>query len=347
MIVKDDTRPLVTGPVAAPTVSFVICCYSDERWSLLVKAIRSCLAQDPPARDVVVVVDYNPNLLARIKELFPTVVAVPNAGQKGLSGARNTGIANATGCLVVFLDDDAVASPSFGARLAGPMSDPKVIGTGGMSVPAFEDTPPRWFPEEFYWTVGCTHRGVPRTAQVVRNPFGGAMAIRREAFERVGGFRSDLGRIDAIPLGCEETEWCIRAAQATPGGIFMHEPQAVMHHFVPLKRLTWSYFFSRCLAEGYSKAMVSRFVGAEDGLSSERSYVVRVLTRGVLEGIRDTLKGDVSGLGRAAAITSGLAVTTYGYVRGRLSRAIRERVDNAGKAPPIARRYAQEGSPAG
>ena len=127
----------------------------------------------------------------------------------------------------------------------------------------------------------------------------------------------------------------------------MHEPQAVMHHFVPLKRLTWSYFFSRCLAEGYSKAMVSRFVGAEDGLSSERSYVVRVLTRGVLEGIRDTLKGDVSGLGRAAAITSGLAVTTYGYVRGRLSRAIRERVDNAGKAPPIARRYAQEGSPAG
>ena len=347
MIVKPETRPYAEGTVTLPTVSFVICCYSDERWPLLVNAIRSCLAQEPPARDVVVVVDYNESLLARVRKHFPKVTAVQNAERKGLSGARNTGIAAANGNIIVFLDDDAVAAPSFGARLAEPMVDPKVIGTGGMSVPAWEDTPPRWFPEEFYWTVGCTHRGVPRTARVVRNPFGGAMAIRREAFERVGGFRSDLGRIDAIPLGCEETEWCIRAAQATPGGIFMHQPSAIMHHFVPMKRLTWSYFLSRCLAEGYSKAMVSRFVGPEDGLSSERSYVLSILTTGVFAGLRDTLKGDVSGLGRVAAITAGLAVTTYGYVRGRLSRAIRERVDNAGSAPKIASGFSSEGGMAG
>lgn len=347
MIVKPDTRPDAKGTVASPSVSFVICCYNDERWPLLVNAIKSCLEQDAPVRDVVVVVDYNESLLARVREMFPQITAVQNAAKKGLSGARNTGIAVSTGSIVVFLDDDAVASPSFGRYLVEPMSDPQVIGTGGLSVPAWEDTPPRWFPEEFYWTVGCTHRGVPRVPTIVRNPFGGAMAIRREAFERVGGFRSDLGRIDAIPLGCEETEWCIRAAQATPGGVFMHEPRAVMQHFVPMKRLTWSYFLSRCLAEGYSKAMVSRFVGPEDGLSSERSYVLSILSAGVFAGLRDALKGDMSGLGRVAAISAGLAVTTYGYVRGRLSRAIRERVESAGSAPKIARHLSSEGGIAG
>nr|WP_261977896.1 glycosyltransferase [Gordonia sp. NB41Y] len=38
-----------------------------------------------------------------------TVVA--NTGTRGLSGARNTGVANATQDVVVFLDDDAVLSP--------------------------------------------------------------------------------------------------------------------------------------------------------------------------------------------------------------------------------------------
>ena len=87
---------------------------------------------------------------------------------------------------------------------------------------------------------------------------------------------SDLSRQMADAYASHVMEMVV--AQATPGGIFMHEPNAVMHHFVPMKRLTWSYFLSRCLAEGYSKAMVSRFVGPEDGLSSERSYVLTILT---------------------------------------------------------------------
>jgi glycosyltransferase involved in cell wall biosynthesis len=319
----------------SPTISVVICCYNDERWPLLVEAIGSALRQEPTKPEVVVVVDYNPSLLSRVQETFPDVVAVTNTEQKGLSGARNTGIAVAKGSLIVFLDDDAVAAPNFVALLAEPMTDPAVLAVGGNSVPAWEAAPPRWFPAEFYWTIGCTHRGVPTHRNKVRNVLGGCMAIRRDIFDVVGGFRSDLGRIDAIPLGCEETELCIRAQQARPDMIFLHEPAAVIHHFVPRKRATWAYFSSRCLAEGYSKALVSRFVGTSDGLRTERSYVMRILTTGVLVGLRDAVKGDLGGLGRAGAIVAGLAITTLGFVRGRLSRAVRERVETSTGAPPI------------
>ena len=65
--------------------------------------------------------------------------------------------------------------------------------------------------------------------------------------------------------------------------------------------------------------MVTRSVGANDGLSSERDYTARTLPRGVARGLADTVRGDRAGLGRSGAIVAGLAATTAGYAVGALS----------------------------
>ena len=91
-------------------------------------------------------------------------------------------------------------------------------------------------------------------------------------------------------------------------------------HLVPADRGSLSYFLSRCRAEGRSKALLARFVGASDGLSDERAYTARTLPRGVARGIGDALHGDLGGLRRAGAIVLGLATTTLGYATGRLAR---------------------------
>ncbi len=66
-------------------------------------------------------------------------------------------------------------------------------------------------PEEFYWVVSANYRGMPPSGAHVRNLLGGNMSFRREQFDVVGGFRSDIGRgAGKRPLGCEETEFCIR-----------------------------------------------------------------------------------------------------------------------------------------
>jgi glucosyl-dolichyl phosphate glucuronosyltransferase len=97
-------------------------------------------------------------------------------------------------------------------------------------------------------------------------------------------------------------------------------------HNVPASRGTWAYFRRRCYAEGLSKAIVSKLVGSDDGLSSEWDYTLKTLPLGALRGLANGLKGDVNGFRRSGAIIAGLLLTTFGYVRGRLAKATPEPV---------------------
>ena len=91
-------------------------------------------------------------------------------------------------------------------------------------------------------------------------------------------------------MGCEETEISIRLRQRRPGARIVYEPAAHVRHLVTPGRGTWSYFFTRCWAEGRSKALLTDLVGSGDGLSSERTYATRTLPLGVLHGLRDALQ---------------------------------------------------------
>ena len=298
----------------ASDVSVVICAYTFERWDTLVKAVRSMQNQTEPPLEIIVVIDHNPALLTRVETEMPEVIAVANRGRQGLSGARNTGVETAVGQKITFLDDDAAAQPNLLKQLSGWCDQPDVMGAGGKVVPDWESEKPGWFPEEFFWVFGCSYLGMPETATPVRNIFGGVMCLRREIFEAVGGFHEGIGRVGTIPLGCEETELCIRTRQHWTNSKIMYEPKAIASHFVPEKRTRWQYFRDRCYAEGVSKALVSSLVGSNDALATERTHTMRTLPRGVLRGINDTLlRGDRSGLLRAVAIIGGLVAAAAGY----------------------------------
>jgi hypothetical protein len=154
----------------------------------------------------------------------------------------------------------------------------------------------------------------------VRNLIGCNMSFRAEVFDEIGGFVHGVGRIGSRPLGCEETEICIRARQRWPERTIVFEPSAVVHHRVPAARGTVGYFRSRCYAEGLSKAMVARLVGGGDALSTERGYALRVLGGGVLRELRSVVRHPhAAAVERALAIVFGLAVTTAGFVMGSAS----------------------------
>ena len=276
--------------------------------------------QIPPPSEIIVVIDHNSPLLERVRAHIPGVIAIENAESRGLSGARNSGIAIANGEVIVFLDDDAVVTPGWLTLLCEEFAAPQVLGVGGAILPLWSAPTPGWFPEEFYWVVGCTYQGMPLMKATVRNLIGANMSFRREIFKAIGGFRHGIGRVGTLPVGCEETELCIRVRQHWPEGVFQYQPEARVLHHVPESRTRWRYFWTRCYAEGLSKAIVARYVGTKDGLASERAYTLRVLPRGVIRGLMDTLlRGDLTGIMRAGTIMAGLAVTMLGYLAGRIS----------------------------
>jgi hypothetical protein len=144
------------------------------------------------------------------------------------------------------------------------------------------------------------------------------MSFRREVFAAAGNFR--------LGYGCDETEFCIRLQQRSPANLLLYEPRAVVYHQVAANRSTWRHFSQRCYFEGGSKAVVARLRGGRDGLANERAYTLRTLPRAVARGLADTARGQgLAGAARAAAIVAGLALTTAGYVAGRL------RVDDAAR----------------
>lgn len=326
-----QSEPPAERTTSPPTISVVICAFTFDRLEVLGESIASLRAQTLPPHEIVLVIDHAPELLEEVRRLWPEIVIVANREKQGLSGARNTGVAEAGGEVVAFLDDDAIADPGWLARLAAAYADPNVLGAGGTVRPRWVEGKPGWFPSEFDWVVGCTHSGMPQQLEPVRNLVGANMSFRRAPLVEVGGFSHDLGRVGTLPVGCEETDLSIRVHQRWPAAEILYDPAAKVEHVVPPSRGKVRYFLDRCRAEGRSKAVLTGMVGSDDGLSSERSYVRRTLPLGVLRGLRDTLRGDAGGFGRAAMIFVGLAATTGDYLRVR--SGIAKPDDTAGAHP--------------
>lgn len=312
-------------------ISVVICAYTLDRWSDIKRAIESVASQRSQVLETILVIDHNPELLERAQSQLGGISVVANREERGLSGGRNTGVAVARGTVVAFLDDDAAAAPDWSERLAAGYTDRSVLGVGGTSQAAWIEGRPDWFPAEFDWVVGCSYVGMPAERASVRNMIGSNMSLRRAIFGHVGGFDARIGRVGANPVGCEETELCIRAVAFWPGSRIVYEPAAHVTHSVPASRGTWRYFRSRCLAEGRSKAVVARLAGRRAGLATERSYVRRVLPAAVARDLRDAVaQRRREPAVRALVVAAGLGLTTLGFLQGLSNeRAVELRPERA------------------
>jgi glycosyltransferase involved in cell wall biosynthesis len=166
------------APKRDPAVGVVIPAHNEERW--IGECLDSLRAQTLQGFDLVVVDDSSSDRTGEIaRARGARVLRVENAGD---GGARDAGAEVAEGDVLVFLDADEIFDPDFLERLVAPFSDPKVRATfpGGVRYRnAGEGLAPGWLRIR-----GIRDRRPPRFS----TPHWFAKAVRRQDFERVGGY---------------------------------------------------------------------------------------------------------------------------------------------------------------
>jgi glycosyltransferase involved in cell wall biosynthesis len=310
-------------------VSVIVPAWNSLRRDELAECLGAIERQTLPAAQVIVVIDHNPELLSWVSDAFPAVEAIPNRHERGVVGARNTGVEAARGEIVVLTDDDTRAEPDWLENLASCFADSTVVGVTGELIPNWAGTKPRWFPGEFYWVFGCSYTGLPTEVAPVRNPIAANMAVRRWAVQEIGGFRQGAvprqlrhrGAVVAGGHALEDTELGIRIGRQWPAMKWLYQPHATVLHTVNEEQATLGYLLRRSYEEGAGKATLARAVGSETGLQSERRHLFVTIPRGMLRGLRDVFGGDLWGIARAAAISVGIAAAACGYAIATIAGA--------------------------
>ncbi|MFF8803854.1 glycosyltransferase family 2 protein [Streptomyces omiyaensis] len=168
------------------TVSVVIPAYNSAR--TLDACLDSVFAQTHPVHEVIVVDDGSTDTTAEIARRRPCTL-LGGGANRGVSAARNTGIAAATGDVLFFLDSDEALTPgSVEAALEILRADPAVGCVHGVIAPEplVDDGPVEWYKtlHAYWWRA--------RGAGVVETAFFAQAAVPREVFDRVGGFDESL-----------------------------------------------------------------------------------------------------------------------------------------------------------
>jgi glycosyltransferase involved in cell wall biosynthesis len=229
------------------------------------EAVDSLRAQTLPPHEVVLVIDHAPELLEEVRRLWPDLKIVANREKQGLSGARNTGVAEASGEVVAFLDDDAVPEPGWAAALLSRIAllPERAAALGGRILPSWEEPLPGWWPPSLRGVLtiieweGFGEVGVDLPDDI--EIYGANMAFAAGPLGEVGGFPEALGRVGDRLLSGEEVE--VVAGLRARGYRAFYEGAAAVRHSIQRDRLRPGWLLSRLLWQGATDALRDRAGG--------------------------------------------------------------------------------------
>jgi len=181
--------------------------------------------------------------------------------KQGLSHARNRGIDEAKGEIIVFIDDDAFAFNNYLTEINRFFLENKQIAAGGGRIyPHWERKQPVWMSKYLMPLVSVIDLG--DEIQFFKNrsfPIGANMAFRSQVFKKYGNFNVNLGRVGAGMQGGEEKDLFYRLLNA--GEQVAYIPNAKVNHLVPEKRLTFDFIRKQAIEIGKSEKIRAKNIG--------------------------------------------------------------------------------------
>lgn len=241
-------------------LTVIICTYNREKYirPLLDSLVANTL---PKSEYEILLVDNNcqdntRGVCSKFAEEHPEVsFKYVEEHEQGLSAAKNCGIREAGGDLVVYVDDDALVDKNYLEDYVRWFeTHPQTMALGGPIMPLYEEGgEPQWMSPytkallTAWMDYGTKVRKYPKG----RYPGGGNAAYRKCVFEKVGMFNTALGRKGGNLMGSEEKD--IFDKMNSLGMEVLYLPTPVLHHSIPPAKLGKYYFDRLTLQIGRSE----------------------------------------------------------------------------------------------
>jgi GT2 family glycosyltransferase len=225
-------------PEDAPKISVVVCAYNAEL------TMRECLESltklSYPSYEAVIVDDGSNDHTGAIADEYPQfkIIHQPN---RGLSAARNVGMAAATGDIIAYLDSDAVADPDWLTYLAWKFKSTDHVGIGGPNLP----------PPEGGWLANCVASAPGSPTHILLDDEtaehipGCNMAFHKEALAAIGGFDA------SYTAAGDDVDICWRLQER--GHTIGFSPAAIVWHH---RRKTIKSYLKQQMGYGKAEAML-------------------------------------------------------------------------------------------
>lgn len=230
-------------------ISVIICTYNREKYIYNVLKSIALGTLEHDAYEIILVdnnctdntrkeVDHFCNVFPQVKLRYFVET------NQGLSHARNRGIRESKGDILVYVDDDATVNPDYLKTYADWFAaHPETDAAGGPIIPHYETgSEPKWMTYFIkrlltgYLYFGDKAKPFPGE----NYPGGGNAAYRSRVFEKVGLYNVQLGRNGDSLTGGEEKD--IFDKMKREGMQFVYLPNAILYHSIPGYKLEADYF---------------------------------------------------------------------------------------------------------
>lgn len=242
-------------------ISVIICTYNRQKY------IYNCLKSladnnlDKSQYEIVLInnnsTDETISECNRFIENYPDVTfRLVTETNQGLSFARNRGISEAKGNILVYVDDDATVNTEYLKTVAEFFANnPDAMGAGGAIYPIYETEEPRWM-SKYTKALITAHKDEGK--KIIRFaggkfPSGGNAAYRKEVFDMVGVFNTELGRKGTSLISGEEKAIFDKMRSLDMPVYYL--PNMILYHIIPASKLTKDYFDNLTLSIGKSERL--------------------------------------------------------------------------------------------
>jgi glycosyltransferase involved in cell wall biosynthesis len=234
-----------------PQISLVICTYNRDKYLPGTLATIAKQSIDITKFELLIIDNKSTDNTAVIAEKFIAENPQINTRyffepNKGLSFARNRGIAEAASPVIAFIDDDVILPGNYLDSLLGFFNEhPGAAGAGGKVIPKYEHgEEPVWMNKYLNGFIGRVDHGenIKLFSKAMKYPAGCNMIYKKDILLAAGGFNNAL-------TFRSDDKYIFHAVKKVSDQIY-YIPQAWLYHYIDEARLQISNFKNLYLKTG-------------------------------------------------------------------------------------------------